>query len=114
MHRARGRSSGSAWVWEGARASEGLCPDTPGGVYVGNVRRAWGEAVCAGENLAGRCAGISPLSSTGGRVLRARGPPWRVGVSPRDDPDRREVCVGSVRVNWCACGNQAAKACVCS
>lgn len=47
VHRARGRSSGSAWVWEGARASEGLCPDTLGGVYVGNVRRAWGEAVCA-------------------------------------------------------------------
>lgn len=46
MHRAGGRSSGSAWVREGARASEGLCPDIPGGVYVGNARRAWGEAVC--------------------------------------------------------------------
>lgn len=61
MHRAGGRSSGSEWVREGARASEGLCPDIPGGVYVGNARRAWGEAVCVCEHLARRCAGISPL-----------------------------------------------------
>lgn len=47
------------------------------------------------EKLAGRCAGTSPPSSSGGRVLGAPGPR---GSSPHN-PAQLEVCVGSARVS---------------
>lgn len=40
-----------ARVHERVRASQGLHAQTRGGVYEGDVRRAWGEAVCVRSSL---------------------------------------------------------------
>nr|XP_008540337.1 PREDICTED: UPF0524 protein C3orf70 homolog [Equus przewalskii] len=98
-----------------ARASEGcLCPEPGKACAREDVRRAWGAAVCA-RTPRGQGRRDQPRERLGARALGVPSPPWSVDVCvpSRDDPARKEVCVGSVRVSWGAWECQAAEACVC-